>query len=82
MANSESPRFVQLQGGPILPIEPCVLALDLEARGFRMTKEPDDVLSVQPWQKLTAEDVAAIWRWKLHLLALLDYVPPGPEALQ
>jgi hypothetical protein len=69
-----SERYVSLTSGLVLPVEPCLLALDLEARGFTLTREHDDVLSVQPHQRLTPEDCVAIRRWKLHLLAIVDYV--------
>jgi hypothetical protein len=80
MAMDASERqFVTLAGGLVLPVEPCVLALDLEARGFHMTREAGDVLSVQPYQRLTREDCAALRRWKWHVLALLDYTPPAVQ---
>jgi hypothetical protein len=66
--------FVILRGGLSVPITPLLLLLDLEARGFRATRDGDDL--VQPGRDLTADDRTAIRRWKLHLLALLDYDPP------
>jgi hypothetical protein len=76
MVNSDyHDRFVQLKNGPVLPAEPILLALDLEARGFTLTRLEDDVLSVQPYQRLSRQDCADIKRWKLHLLAIVDYVP-------
>jgi len=77
MASSDHhDRYVQLKNGPVLPVEPCVLALELEARGFTMTRMDGDVLNVQPYRRLTAEDCAAIRRWKAHLLSIVDYQPP------
>jgi hypothetical protein len=71
-----SDRFVILQGGLALPVEPIMLALELESRGFSMTREQDGVLNVQPYQRLTREDCTRIRRWKHHILSLLDYTPP------
>jgi hypothetical protein len=80
MAASNSDRYVLLPGGLALPVEPILLAMELEDRGFSLTKEEPDTLSVQPYQRLTREDCTRIRRWKAHLLALVSYVPP--EALQ
>jgi hypothetical protein len=66
-------RYVTLKGGPTLPVEPILLALELEQRGFRMTREDGDVLNVQPHERLTAEDCQRIRRWKTHIITLLDY---------
>jgi hypothetical protein len=80
MAASNAERYVVLKGGLALPIDPILLALELEKRGFSMAKEEPDTLNVQPYQRRTADDCARIKRWKPHLLALLTYVPP--EAVQ
>jgi hypothetical protein len=64
-----------LRGGLVLPVEPVQLAIDLEERGFSLTREESDTLSVQPWERLTPEDCAHIRRWKWHLLSIVDYVP-------
>jgi hypothetical protein len=77
MASSDyHDRFVQLKDGPVLPVEPYLLALELETRGFTLAREEGEVLSVQPYERLTRQDYAAIRRWKWHLLALIDYIPP------
>jgi hypothetical protein len=75
MAKADSDRYVLLRGGLAIPVDPMLLALELEERGFRLHRE-DDVLVVQPHERLTRDDCARIRRWKLHLLALLDYQPP------
>jgi hypothetical protein len=76
MASSDDrDRFVQLKDGPVLPVAPCLLALELEERGFTMRREGGNVLSVQPYDPLTSYDYARIRRWKIHLLAILDYLP-------
>lgn len=76
-----SDRFVTLRGGLTVPVEPLWLTIDLEIRGF--TLQPHgDTLIIRPFSQLTEVDIAAIQRWKLHLLALLAYEPPTPEWLQ
>ena len=39
-------------------------------------------LVVSPRDRLTAADIAAITRWKRHILALLAYEPPTPAWVQ
>ena len=75
MAGSED-RFVVLKGGLTLPVEPILLAPELEEHGFKITREEQDTLSVQPYQQLTRTDCARIRRWKSHLLAIGIYTPP------
>ena len=78
MASSDHhDRYVVLKGGLALPVEPLLLALELEERAFTLRRESEDMLSVQPYQRLTADDCARIKRWKRQLLALVDYQPPG-----
>ena len=60
MVSSEDGRYVILKSGFALPIAACLLALELEGRGFTLAREDGDVLSVQPYQRLTREDCAAI----------------------
>ena len=72
---SASERFVALRDGPTVPLAPLLLLLSLEERGLHL-REDGDVLVVQPAERLTADDCAAIRRWKWHLLMLMDYRPP------
>ncbi len=69
------PAFVQLQNGPVLPLEPVLLALALESRGFTLQADGTDLIVV-PGSRLTPDDCDAIRRWKSHLLAIVSYVPP------
>ncbi len=69
-----SDRFVHLQGGCVLPLTPCLLALELEARGFTLSQE-GATLVVSPPDKLTPEDCARITRWKGHLFLVMAYTP-------
>lgn len=69
-----SDRLVWLNGNLAMPIEPYLLMFELEERGFSLNRD-DDVLVVQPHQRLTADDCERILRWKRHLLALVDYIP-------
>ena len=74
-------EVVALKGGLVVPARPVLLLLDLEERGFKVERVEDDTLNVQPYQQLTDEDVAAIRKWKSHLLALVDYVT-NAESIQ
>lgn len=68
-------RYVLLKGGLALPIAPIRLALDLESRGIRLTRDGDDLV-IEPWSRLTDDDLDGLRRWKAHMLALLAYQPP------
>jgi hypothetical protein len=74
-----SDRYVSLRGGLTIPLEPLLLALDLEARGFRLMPDGDSIV-VAPFSQLTEDDQRQLRRWKLHVLALLEY--RAPEVLQ
>jgi len=76
---SEVLELVPLCDGPVIPIAPYRLIHDLEDRGFVVTVGPDDVLSVQPGSRLTADDREAITRWKRHLVALMRYTQNPPR---
>ncbi len=67
-------NLVFLQGGLVLPLVPVELALELERRGFTLSKD-GDVLVVSPADKLTPDDIARITRWKGHLLLVVVYTP-------
>jgi len=71
-------RYVILTGGLAMPLEPILLALKLEERGFVLTRDGPDTLIVEPHQLLSIDDCSGIRRWKWHLLALVDYRPPHP----
>ena len=70
----ESERYVVLQGGLALPVEPVLLLLDLEARGFKLSRDGANIL-IQPFSKLNDEDKRHLKLWKHHVLALIDYKP-------
>lgn len=69
-------RYVLLRGGLALPVEPMLLALELEERGFSMRRE-GETLIVQPAHELTPEDRQRIRRWKHHLIAVIEYEAPS-----
>lgn len=73
-----SERYVLLRGGLAVPVEPMLLLLDLERRGLQVSRAGDDIL-VRPSGHLTETDRAGLRRWKLHVLALVDY--PAPEVM-
>ena len=64
--------YVLLKGGLALPVAPVLLALDLEARGFKLTRDGEDIL-IHPFSKLTEDDKRNLKAWKQHVLSLLDY---------
>lgn len=68
-------RYVFLRGGLALPVEPCLLALELERRGIRLTRDGEDII-IEPRELLTDDDRQQLRRWKRHVLAILDYTPP------
>jgi hypothetical protein len=69
-----SDRYVSLRGGLVVPVTPVLLLLDLESRGFQISRDGDDMV-INPFQRLTAEDIRSLKLWKRHVLALLDYEP-------
>ena len=68
----DSERFITLRCGLIIPVEPLLLGLDLQTRGFVLQPEGDDLL-VSPFSQLTDEDCRQLRRWKQHVLAILHY---------
>jgi hypothetical protein len=75
MQSGTESRLVMLRGGFTVPMEPVLLLLALEARGVCLSRDGDELL-VQPGTRLTDQDRIELRRWRWHLLALVDYVPP------
>ena len=71
-------RYVMLPGGLALPIEPILLALELERRGVKLWRDGDDIV-IEPFSLLSDDDKTQLKFWKRHVLALLDY---RPESVQ
>lgn len=69
-------EFVTLKNGPTLPADAIRLAIDLEARGFRMTLDRGQQFTIEPAAHLTDEDRGLIARWRLHLGAIMGYQAP------
>jgi hypothetical protein len=67
-----------LRGGLTLPITPVLAVLDLESRGFRLSRDGDDIF-ISPFSRLTDDDQRDLKRWKLHVLAILDAADEGGE---
>ncbi len=65
-------NYVMLRGGLTVPLEPLLLALDLEARGIRLETDDADVIA-SPREKLTDADRQAVRRWKAHIITILHY---------
>lgn len=68
-------QYVHLRGGLSVPAAPVLLLLDLEAKGFKVTRDGDDII-VCPASQLSDDDKRQIKLWKRHCLVLLDYTPP------
>ena len=71
--------FIELRGGLTVPEEAIVLAFHLLNQGLELKHEGDRLRVSGPQRtvpSLTPEDTAAIVRWKMHLLALVDYEAP------
>jgi hypothetical protein len=66
-------EFVSLRGGLTVPRPALELALDLEARGFRLSLDGAKQIVVEPLEKLAPADLAAISRWRHHVAAIVDY---------
>ena len=74
MSAGSEQRYVALSGGLIVPVEPVLLLLDMEAKGFQLSRDGDDIL-IHPASKLCEDDRRQLKLWKRHALALLDYIP-------
>lgn len=81
-------RFETLRSGLVLPVEVLRLGHRLESsEGFRFKLDGEGGLLVAPFDQLSAEDLAALRRWRWHLTALLsqtsgadDLALPGDPA--
>ena len=71
-------EFVTLKGGLTIPVPALRLALDLEARGIPLATDADHRFVVPKDERLTAEDLVNIQRWRAHLGAVVDYRAPEP----
>jgi hypothetical protein len=70
-------QFVTVKGGLTLPLPAINLAVDLEFRGIVLAVDAAHELVVPTDSRLTAEDRAAIHRWRRHLVAIL--LSPCPD---
>ncbi len=76
-------QVIDLKNGPTLPIAVFELALALETRGFTFQAVGDQLRVIPPRDTngterdtLSEIDREAIKKWKLHLLAVVDYDAP------
>jgi hypothetical protein len=72
-------RFVTLQGGMVVPVEPYLLLIDLEHRGFKFRLAEDGCPEVGPFDRLTDQDRALLRRWADHVAMLLRYTPDDSQ---
>jgi TubC N-terminal docking domain len=75
-------KFVTLKNGLILPLPAITLALDLERRGARLSLDADRQIVVAPSAALTDTDRVAIYRWRLHLAAIVAYIAENEDPQQ
>jgi hypothetical protein len=68
--------FVTLANGPTLPAAVVRLMFALEDRGFTFRLDGADALVVEPPDRLTADDIAAISRWRYHIAAVVRHIQP------
>jgi hypothetical protein len=73
--NAGSEPTVLLAGGLAVPTAALSLLLSLEARGFQLSRDGDDLM-VTPGGRLSEQDRVQIRGWKRHLLALVQYQAP------
>jgi hypothetical protein len=69
-------EFVTLKGGLTIPVPALRLALALEARGIPLATDADHQFVVPSDDRLTADDLEEIQRWRAHLGAIVDYRAP------
>jgi molybdopterin converting factor small subunit len=69
-------EFVTLKGGVTIPVPALRLALDLEARGIPLATDADHRFIVPQDERLTADDLVNMQRWRAHLGAIVDYRAP------
>jgi hypothetical protein len=69
-------EFVTLKGGLTIPVPALRLAIDLEARGILLATDADHQFLVPKDERLTADDLVNIQRWRAHLGAIVDYRAP------
>ena len=76
--------LIPLINGPVVSLAAVRLLRDLEDRGIDVAAQ-GDTLQVRPGSALTDGDLAALTRWKQHILAVLGYLdtlPAVPEWVQ
>ncbi len=74
--------YVMLRGGLTVPVAALQVLWSLEHRGVSLRLDDEDVIIANPRAKLTDEDRVAIRRWKLHVVALLQYGEEQRETIQ
>ena len=69
-------EFVTLKGGLTIPVPALRLALNLEARGIPLATGADHQFVVPKDERLTADDLVNMQRWRAHLGAIVDHRAP------
>lgn len=71
-------NHIELRYGQALPTTAVSLALRLESRGYTFSVSQDRLI-LSGGDGLSADDRTEIKRWRLHLMALVDYGKKGVE---
>lgn len=71
------PQFVTLKSGMSVPLEPVLLALDLERRGFEIrttgsVENGDDELFIKPIRNLTTPEREQVRRWRDSIIVIVN----------
>ena len=69
-------EFVTLTRGLTIPVPALRLVLDLEARGIPLATDADHQFVVPSDDRVTADDLEEIQRWRAHLGAIVEYRAP------
>lgn len=76
--SSDTPRFVILRSGPVVPVDVLRLVWRLEHAGFMFGLTDEHDVWVSPGSRLTDADRDELRRWKRHIVALLDHFERTP----
>ena len=70
----ESDQLVPLRGGPTVPLAAVSWLIEAEFRGLTLRVEADGRLFAGPRSRVTADDLAFIHKYRVAVIAALDYI--------
>lgn len=65
------PRCCLALRGGVVPVEPVAVVFGLEAAGFMVTNERDDVITIRPGSSLSSSQLAQVTKWRAEILAVV-----------